>query len=92
MCQNSSLSSASLIITIRYLLNNVTNRLCEDIYSLPETTQARHLIQEIEIYPKAHFWISVFCLESVHRYDSIAEMKRILGSLQIVYIDVDDDV
>ncbi|KAJ7073424.1 hypothetical protein B0H15DRAFT_62028 [Mycena belliarum] len=72
-----------------YLLTNVTNQLGVDVYTLPDTVQAHALIQQIEEYSKAHFWVSVLSLESLHRFGSIAETKRILGPLlQIVYIDV----
>lgn len=48
------------------------------------------MVQQLEYISKAHFWIGVISLESVHRYGSIKELKRILGPLlQIVYIDVD---
>ncbi|KAJ7705100.1 hypothetical protein B0H16DRAFT_704572 [Mycena metata] len=72
-----------------YLLDNVTKQLGFDIYTLPDTVQAHVLIQQIEDYSKAHYWVSALSLESLHRFGSIAETKRILGSLlQIVYVDV----
>ncbi|KAJ7443897.1 hypothetical protein B0H11DRAFT_2291384 [Mycena galericulata] len=74
---------------IAYLFNNATKQLGLDIYTLPEAVQAHILIQQIEDYSKAHFWISVLSLESLHRFGSIAEAQRILWPLlQIVYIEV----
>jgi hypothetical protein len=59
------------------------------VYELPETVQAHVLIQQIEEYTKAHFWVSVLSLESLHRFTSIAEAKFILGPLlHIVYVEV----
>ncbi|KAJ7471842.1 hypothetical protein FB451DRAFT_309011 [Mycena latifolia] len=74
-----------------YLLDNVTKQLGINVYTFPDTVQAHLLIQQIEEYSKAHFWVSVLSLESLHRFGSIAETKRILGPLlQIVYIDVSE--
>jgi dephospho-CoA kinase len=59
-----------------------------NVYELPETVQAHVLVQQIEEYTKAHFWVSVLSLESLHRFASIAEVKLILGSLlHIVYVE-----
>ncbi|KAJ6501469.1 hypothetical protein C8R47DRAFT_227982 [Mycena vitilis] len=74
-----------------YLFDNATKQLGFNIYTLPDTVQAHILIQQIEDYSKAHFWVSVLSLESLHRFGSIHEAKRILGPLlQIVYIDVSE--
>ncbi|KAJ7640172.1 hypothetical protein B0H17DRAFT_1216700 [Mycena rosella] len=74
-----------------YLFDNVTKQLGINVYTLPDTVQAHVLVQQIEEYSKAHFWIAVLSLESLHRFESIAETKRILGPLlQIVYIDVSE--
>ncbi|KAJ7159824.1 hypothetical protein C8R43DRAFT_345596 [Mycena crocata] len=74
-----------------YLLDNVSKQLGCNIYAFPDTVQAHILIQQVEDYSKAHFWVSVLSLESLHRFGSIVETKRILGSLlQIVYIDVSE--
>ncbi|KAJ6532779.1 hypothetical protein DFH09DRAFT_134264 [Mycena vulgaris] len=75
-----------------YLFDNASKQLGIKIYTLPEKVQAHVLIQQIEDYSKAHFWVSILSLESLHRYASIREAKRILGPiLQIVYIDVSEE-
>ncbi|KAJ7811952.1 hypothetical protein B0H14DRAFT_3754020 [Mycena olivaceomarginata] len=38
-----------------------------DVYALPEAVQADLLVQQIEKQAKAHFWVAVLSLESVHR-------------------------
>jgi dephospho-CoA kinase len=49
-------------------------------------------VQQIEEYSKSHYWVSVISLESLHRFGSIAEVKRILGSLlHIVFVDVSEE-
>ncbi|KAJ7651994.1 hypothetical protein DFH06DRAFT_1134561 [Mycena polygramma] len=74
-----------------YLFDNATKQLGFNIYTLPETVQAHILIQQIEDYSKAHFWVSILSFESLHRFASIREAKRILGPLlQIVYVDVSE--
>ncbi|KAJ7484367.1 hypothetical protein FB451DRAFT_82712 [Mycena latifolia] len=74
-----------------YLFDNASKQLGMNIYTLPEKVQAHVLIQQIEDYSKAHFWVSILSLESLHRNGSIHEAKRILGPLlQIVYIDVSE--
>ncbi|KAJ7222549.1 hypothetical protein GGX14DRAFT_664158 [Mycena pura] len=74
-----------------YLFDNATKQLGFNIYTLPDSVQAHILIQQIEDYSKAHFWVSILSLESLHRFGSIHEVKRILGPLlQIVYVDVSE--
>lgn len=76
----------------RYLMNNATKQLGKDVYSLSEALQGRMLVQQLEEYAKSHYWVSVLSLESVHRFGSIYEAKRILGPLlQIVYVDVEEE-
>ncbi|KAJ7750350.1 hypothetical protein B0H16DRAFT_1550399 [Mycena metata] len=77
---------------IGYLLDNATHQLGLNAYTLPDSVQAHLLLQQIESYSKAHFWLSVLSLESIHRFASIAEAKRILGPLlQIVYVDASEE-
>ncbi|KAJ7811830.1 hypothetical protein B0H14DRAFT_3479452 [Mycena olivaceomarginata] len=52
-------------------------------------SQTHVLFQQIEDYTKAHFWVAVLSLESVHRLGAIREAKRILGDLvQVVALAV----
>jgi dephospho-CoA kinase len=54
--------------------------------------QGQLLVQQIEEYSKSHYWVSVISLESLHRFGSIAEVKRILGNLlHIVFVDVAEE-
>jgi dephospho-CoA kinase len=77
----------------RYFFMNATKELGLNANALPEPIQGHLLVQQIEEYAKAHYWVSVLSLESIHRYESIAEAKRVLGPLlHIIYVDASEDV
>ncbi|KAJ7871158.1 hypothetical protein B0H14DRAFT_3570881 [Mycena olivaceomarginata] len=70
-----------------YLLNTATKALGLGL-DVDAFADARS-VQQIGDYAKAHFWVGVLSLESVHRLGAIREAKRVLSDLvQVVCVEV----
>lgn len=77
-------------LKIAYLLDQASCRAGKNIYDESEKDQAIALMNELESYSRAHYWLEVLTLESVHRYTSTKWLKTWLESkLSIIFIDTD---
>ena len=76
---------------IVYFNDMVSQKLGKSIYTLPEKDQALYLLHELESFARAHYWLRVITIESLHRASVTHLLKSWLGDkFQVVYIDVDD--
>ncbi|WP_017600656.1 DUF4254 domain-containing protein [Nocardiopsis lucentensis] len=75
---------------IGYLLTQAAARRgLADPYALSPTRQAELLLDELNRFADAHPDIDLITIESVHRAESIAALKAMMGELlRVVYVDV----
>ncbi|KAK2601813.1 hypothetical protein QQS21_004596 [Conoideocrella luteorostrata] len=78
------------IIQVSEADSRVGRRLGKSIYTLPDMEQAIYLLHELESFVRAHYWLHVITIESLHRATVTKLLKSWLGEkFQVVYIDVD---
>lgn len=76
---------------IVYFNDLVSQRLGKSIYRLPDKEQAFHLFHELEIFARAHYWLRVITIESLHSYGVTQWLKLWLGDkFQVIFVQVDD--
>lgn len=76
-----------------YFLDEASNELGHDIYSLSGERRTAALLKGLDAFGRYHWYLSTLTIESVHRYDSIAPLKPYLGSLlQIIYIETNEEL
>jgi predicted nucleotidyltransferase len=80
-------------LKISYLLELARNRTypSTDIYALPEFVIAELLVMELDRFSRYHYYLSAVSIESLHRSEMTACLKRFLGNkLLIIYCKASD--
>ena len=71
-----------------YFSSIASERLGESVYTQSEKEQAMSLLHEIERFSRAHYWLQVISIESLHQSELTKWLKEFLGNrLKIIYID-----
>lgn len=76
---------------IAYFHDRTSEALGESIYNLPEKQQALHLFHELERFQRAHYWLRLLTIESLHRNSVTKYLKLWLGEkFRVVFIDTSE--
>lgn len=65
---------------IGFLLDSASARLGRRVYELPENDQALELVHELDRFSRAHRWLKMISLESIHCYASTRRLRELIGS------------
>jgi hypothetical protein len=76
-------------LKIGYLIEQAASRCgIDDPYASRPAVQAELLTDSIDRYCAAHHFLTHVCIESLHRYDSTTELRKILGGhLTVLYVE-----
>jgi hypothetical protein len=74
---------------IVYFNNVASDKADRSIYEISEQQQALSLFHGLEKFARAHYWLKIISIESMHRVEVTRWLKSWLGDrLRVLYIDV----
>lgn len=78
-------------LKIVYLMQSAARESGTNLSDLPDERQAVHLIQQLDLFAHAHYWLKIISIESLHGFTMTSQLQHLIaGKVMIVYLDTEE--
>lgn len=78
-------------LKIVYLMQSAARESGTNVSDLPDERQAVHLIQQLDLFAHAHYWLKIISIESLHGFTMTSQLQHLIaGKVMIVYLDTEE--